>query len=97
MLKASKMFRSRGFDRRFWQFSGAAIGSEPALWSGGQFSIWTSWALFLTMLGLRLSVELVFGGMFYDLSNGALGLPLTWKRLARSGDFLRLRNGFSAL
>src|SRR5215468_208812 len=40
-------------------------------------SIWISWGLIFTILIYVYPLKLVFGGMFYALSNGALGQPLS--------------------
>ena len=62
------------------------------------FSIWMSWALIFTMLVYVYPLKLVFSGMFYSLSNGALGLTLTVETIGQGrGLFAVYAIGFSAL
>ncbi len=62
------------------------------------FSIWMSWALIFTMLVYVYPLKLVFSGMFYSLSNGALGLNLTVETIGQGRElFAVYAIGFSAL
>src|SRR5437868_9566324 len=79
------------FWRGHWLWS-RRFGLEDA------FSIWISWALIFIMLVYVYPLKLVFSGMFYDLSNGALGLPLTVETIGQGrGLFAVYAIGFSAL
>ena len=61
-------------------------------------SIVISWALIFTMLVYVYPLKLVFGGMFYALSNGWLGLRLTVETYSQGRALFALyAAGFSAL
>ena len=61
-------------------------------------SILISWALIFTMLVYVYPLKLVFGGMFYALSDGRVGLPLTVQTIGQGrGLFAVYAVGFSAL
>ena len=61
-------------------------------------SIWISWALIFTMLVYVYPLKLVFGGMFYALSGGSVGLRLTVETMAQGRAlFAVYAAGFSAL
>src|SRR5262249_27125963 len=63
-----------------------------------RFSIWISWTLIFTMLVYVYPLKLVFAGMFYELSNGALGLALRVETIGQGrGLFAVYAIGFSAL
>ena len=61
-------------------------------------SICISWGLIFTILIYVYPLKLVFGGMFYALSNGALGQPLSVQTIAQGRAlFAVYAAGFSAL
>ena len=88
---AASIFVLAIFWRGHWLWS-RRFGLEDTI------SICISWTLIFTMLVYVYPLKLVFGGMFYALSNGSLGIPLSVKTIGQGRAlFAVYAAGFSAL